>query len=155
MEPLKNVASIRHCKLCDAGGTIQRASGPKIARLANSLAIVLLVYATTVSADFEAALAALEDGDYGAAMAQFLPLAEAEDAAAEYYLGVMNQQGWGVITDLGVAAEWYERAAERGNVKAQHNLATLLQRGDGLRRNTYMALQCGIGAPTGLGVLPW
>ncbi|MFO7477077.1 MAG: hypothetical protein R6X03_01780 [Methyloceanibacter sp.] len=38
----------------------------------------------------------------------------------------MYERGQGVAKDLGRARSWYQAAAEKGNVKAMHNLAVSL-----------------------------
>ena len=95
---------------------------------------LLLTHSVVVWADHGAVLTAFEDGDYGAAVTQYRPLADAGKRDAQYHLGVMYHQGWGVIADPETAAKWYEKAARQGSAKAQHNLAHLLQLGEGVAR---------------------
>jgi TPR repeat protein len=47
----------------------------------------------------------------------------------------------GVIADPETAAKWYEKAAWQGSAKAQHNLAHLLQLGEGVARAPEEAVQ--------------
>ena len=51
----------------------------------------------------------------------------------------MNDSGRGTVHDAGSAAEWYARAAVRGNRRAQYNLALLYSDGDGVPRNPALA----------------
>ena len=44
-------------------------------------------------------------------------------APAQYRLATMYERGQGLSKDAGRARSWYEAAAEKGNVKAMHNLA--------------------------------
>ncbi|MGI8725843.1 MAG: hypothetical protein ACR2J1_10970, partial [Methyloceanibacter sp.] len=44
-------------------------------------------------------------------------------APAQYRLATMCERGQGVTKDVGRARSWYGAAAEKGNVKAMHNLA--------------------------------
>ena len=53
-------------------------------------------------------------------------IASAGLAPAQYRLAVLYERGQGVIKDLGRARSWYQAAAEKGNVKAMHNLAVSL-----------------------------
>ncbi|MEG6508580.1 SEL1-like repeat protein [Methyloligella sp. 2.7D] len=46
-------------------------------------------------------------------------------APAEYRLGVLYERGEGVEFNLDMAQSWYMRAAEKGNLKAMHNLAVI------------------------------
>jgi len=71
-------------------------------------------------------------GDYDAAYAEWLPLAELGDVEAQYNLGVMYDEGAGVRQDLCCAAEWYRKAAEQGFVDAQTNLAIMYFHGQGV-----------------------
>ncbi|MEO0907313.1 MAG: sel1 repeat family protein, partial [Pseudomonadota bacterium] len=57
--------------------------------------------------DFEAGVAAYEEGDYEAALAEFRPLAEQDDADAQYNLGVMYLDGHGVAQDYGEAVRLF------------------------------------------------
>jgi localization factor PodJL len=42
---------------------------------------------------------------------------------------MLHEKGVGVPRDVKLAATWYERAAQGGNIRAMHNLATLLASG--------------------------
>ncbi len=74
-------------------------------------------------------------GDFDAAYAEWLPLAELGDVEAQYNLGVMYDEGAGVDRDLASAADWYRRAAEQGFVDAQTNLGMMYYQGQGVPRN--------------------
>ena len=89
------------------------------------IATALLVVCASVAAaaDFDAGVAAYNQGDYVAALDEFRPLAEQGDADAQYNLGVMYGHGKGVPQDFAEAAVWYRKAAEQGHAKAQYNLA--------------------------------
>ncbi|WP_372054117.1 hypothetical protein P7L74_21790 [Tistrella mobilis] len=78
---------------------------------------------------FATAAHAWETGDYAAARSLFGRLAEAGDARAGFYLGVMAEQGQGQDADPAGAAVWYGRAAEAGDARAAFNLARLLDQG--------------------------
>lgn len=89
-----------------------------------------------------------EAKDYARAYSEFLALRSPSDkadnaddeAAANYYLGVMNQQGWGVIADAEKAVSFYKIAAEHGHLRALHNLAGLYHRGRGVSQDLEQAL---------------
>ena len=53
-------------------------------------------------------------GDYDLAFAEWLPLAETNDLAAQYNIALLLEYGLGVERDLNQAIEWYSRAAESG-----------------------------------------
>ncbi|MGB5259599.1 MAG: tetratricopeptide repeat protein [Gammaproteobacteria bacterium] len=74
-------------------------------------------------------------GDYDAAYAEWLPLAELGDAEAQFNLGVMYDEGAGRARDLTLAAEWYRKAAEQGFMDAQTNLGIMHMNGQGVPRD--------------------
>jgi len=76
-----------------------------------------------LAADFDAGLAALQKGDYAAALREWTPLAAKQgDAEAQFNLGVMYHNGHGVSQDDKTAAKWFRLAAEQGDAAAQFNL---------------------------------
>jgi hypothetical protein len=103
-------------------------------------------------------------GDYAAAMRLLRPLALQGDADAQFKVGVMYDQGWGVpqnytlalacfresaqqgaagrgvARDEAEAALWYHEAAEQGNVAAQNNLGAMYQTGQGVPQDDAQAL---------------
>jgi uncharacterized protein len=62
-------------------------------------------------------------------------LAERGDAGAQYNLGLMYEQGYGVTHDLRKAAAWFEKAAEQGEANAQYRLGSLYYHGHGVPRD--------------------
>jgi TPR repeat protein len=57
------------------------------------------------------------------------------DAAALYNLGLMYEQGYGVVQDKYRAALCYRKAAETGHVRAQYRLSYLYCHGQGVPRD--------------------
>ena len=84
------------------------------------------------AADFQAGVRAYNSGDYAAAYAAWLPLAEAGDAAAARNLGHLFRTGRGVEMDLARALGWYRRVAAQGFAGAQANLGDMYARGQGV-----------------------
>lgn len=74
-------------------------------------------------------------GDYTAAYDEWLPLAELGDAEAQFNLGVLYDEGAGVVRNLATAADWYRKAAEQGFVDAQTNLGIMYYHGLGVERD--------------------
>lgn len=72
---------------------------------------------------------------YATALAVWRPRAEQGDAAAQNYVGEINEKGLGVPADYKAAADWYRRAAEQGYAPAQINLGELYERGLGVPRD--------------------
>ncbi len=112
---------------------------PALAKAA--LVALLVTLPAGARADFADAVRAYEAGDYATAYAEWLPLAERGDPAAERNIGHLYRMGWSVPQDFEEAAKWYRRAAEKGFARAQANLANMYLRGQGLERDHAMALE--------------
>ncbi len=82
-------------------------------------------------AGFDQGTAAYDKGDYVAAFAAWLPLAQDGDPAAQRNVGHLYRHGLGVAQDFERAFAWYLRAAELGLSRAQSNLAEMYLRGQG------------------------
>lgn len=80
------------------------------------------------AAETDLAYAAYQTGHYRRALSEALKRIEADskDAAAMTLVGELYRQGLGVPPDQKVATEWYERAAERGDINATYALAIAL-----------------------------
>jgi len=52
-------------------------------------------------------------------------------ARAQFFLGLLYEEGQGVPRDMAQAVLWYGRAAEQGDLDAQNNLATAYLHGLG------------------------
>lgn len=80
------------------------------------------------AADTDQAYGAYQAGHYRRALTEALKRVETDssDASAMTLLGELYRLGLGVPEDQKVAAEWYERAAERGDINASYALAIAL-----------------------------
>lgn len=103
-------------------------------RLAALLVIVMLA-APVAWAGFDDGVAAYDQGDFAAAVAEWTPLAEAGDVRAQYRLGRMFEKGEGVARDDVRAAAWYLAAAQRGETDAQVDLGILYAEGRGVAKD--------------------
>ncbi|MDR1275864.1 MAG: sel1 repeat family protein [Candidatus Accumulibacter sp.] len=63
------------------------------------------------------------------------------DAAAQYILGVLYQNGEGVRKDYAKAAKWFKKAAEQGDARAQNNLGLLYAEGRGVPKDDAKAAE--------------
>lgn len=105
--------------------------------LRNQLLSVLLlsfvltgnVYAETAKEKFDSAVQYTEQQNYQAAFPIFKELAEQGYASAQYNLGFMYNNGYGVSQDYHQAVKWYQKAAEQGYVSAQYNLGLMYYEG--------------------------
>lgn len=96
-----------------------------------TIAAFLLVVALPVSAGFKEGMAALKRGDYRTAHREFRPLAETGDAASQYALGAMYDNGLGIPKNYREAVKWYRKAALQGYSYAQYNLGVMYDNGHG------------------------
>ncbi len=100
------------------------------------LAIVISLWVSTpVWAGYEEGKAAFDKGDYEEALKVFRPLAESEDINAQYSLGMLYRNGWGVPQDDSEAAKWLRLAAHQGHVEAQYSLGYMYEHGQGLTKD--------------------
>ena len=100
----------------------------------NIFAIFLFVFFNTevTAQDFEKGLKAAQAGDFITALKEWKPLAVQGDAIAQGNIGIMYQNGDGVIKDAVKAVKWFRLAAEQGDANAQYNLGTKYDQGDGV-----------------------
>ena len=93
--------------------------------IAFALALSLVSSGAAWSTDYEKGLDALLKGDYETALQEWEPLAEQEDAKAQYSLGNLYYFGNGVPRNYEMALKWFRPAAEQGLARAQYNLENL------------------------------
>lgn len=65
--------------------------------------------------------------------------AEAGDAAAQFELAVRYAEGGAATRDFGLAAQWYERAAQQGLAVAEYRLGSLYEKGLGVGKDMQRA----------------
>jgi len=94
--------------------------------------LLLLFWPALVYADFQAGLAAYNQGDYATALKEWQSLAEQGDAPAQFNLGVLYEKGQGVPQGYGAAVRWYRLAAKQGHAHAQFNLGSMYRLGQGV-----------------------
>jgi TPR repeat protein len=103
-------------------------------RRAALLALVLLPFFCTspLAAPGDDVVAAINRGDFAAALHLLQPRAEQGDAVAQYQLGTLYETGQGVPRDDAAAAAWYRRAALSGHAGARYRLARMYLTGRGV-----------------------
>jgi TPR repeat protein len=108
--------------------------------LAAALSVVALV--PPLQAGFKEGVDAVRRGDFKVALQEIKPLAERGHLKAQFYLGVMYANGYGVEQDDTEAVKWYARAAEQNDARAQYSLGIMYAEGKGgLERDYTEAVQ--------------
>ena len=97
------------------------------------LAVLALIFSTAGwSADLAKGQDAYNSGDYQTALAEWQPLANEGYADAQFGLGLMFANGFGVTLNDDQALKWYHLAADQGHAQAQCNLAVMFANGWGV-----------------------
>ena len=106
-------------------------------------ATFLLCTAFTLPAmaqDFDKGQDAYEAGDYATALQEWRPLATEGDVFAQALLGLMYENGEGVLQDYAQAVTWYRKAAEQGQAEAQFRLGNGYGNGEGVLQDYAQAV---------------
>jgi TPR repeat protein len=102
--------------------------------------VAILLSSQPASADFEDGVRAFLRGDYATAHREWLPLALGGSADAQFALGALYRDGYGV-EDYVEAAKWYRRAALQGHAGAQNGLGEIYRLGLGVAQDHAEALK--------------
>ena len=100
---------------------------------------ILLFMATGAGADLQAGLDAYDIGEYETSLTECQPLADAGIAAAQFCVGRLYANGFGVAMDDAQALNWYGLAADQGYHEAQYNLGVMHSNGWGVEMNSDAA----------------
>ena len=115
-----------------------------------TLTLLLGSVGTSWGADFDKGLAAAQSGDFATALREWRPLAEQGIANAQFNLGLMYANGYGVPLDNKTAVKWYTLAAEQGHARAQNLLGLMYALGEGvIQDNVYAHMWWNIAASSG------
>jgi TPR repeat protein len=90
--------------------------------------LMLMSSGMVVAADFNKGLKAAQSGDFKTALAEWTPLAELGYASAQYNLGIMYDNGNGVLENDKTAVKWFTLAADQGDILAQKQLGDMYLR---------------------------
>lgn len=102
--------------------------------------LVLSVAAGPAFASFDQGVEAYNRGDFVAAMSAFKPLAVQGDPRAQFNVGLMYEDGRGVLRNFETALMWYRTAAQQGNARAQNNIGFMYCYGRGVQRDFREAM---------------
>lgn len=110
-------------------------------RLAAALLGAVLTLPTGAAlADLAAGHDAYDRGDYIGAIREYKPLAQAGDAEAQYWLGVMLMEGTGIEANPEAALRFLRESADQNNAEAQSYLGWVYETGNGLEADEEQAL---------------
>ena len=113
-----------------------------IKKIITGLALsLLLASGVAVAADFGKGLEAKNSGDFKTVLAEWIPLAEQGNAMAQFNLGHMYANGYGVPENDKTAVKWFTKAAEQGLAEGQFNLGAMYDFGDGVPENDKTAVK--------------
>lgn len=109
---------------------------PKLVFLIVSALLTIGVPVSAQSAGNGASLL-LEKSETGdaEAIATIRKNAAKDDAAAQFSLGILYDQGKGVPRDFAEAAKWFRKAADQGYAMAQNNLGVMYANGRGVAQS--------------------
>ena len=94
--------------------------------------LLLTVFTFDVTAEgLDDAVEAMRTGDFAEAYCMLRPLAERGDADAQYNIGWMYLNGYGLRVDDSHALEWWLRASEQGHIDASFSIGMLYSLGEG------------------------
>jgi hypothetical protein len=84
---------------------------------------------------------AFDRANLATALKVWMPKAKEGDADAMNYVGEIFEKGLGGVTpDFTAAADWYQKAADKGNSSAMINLGSLYEGGRGVKQDSVQAL---------------
>jgi hypothetical protein len=91
--------------------------------------LVMVSFSQNAIAGLDEAFSAYQKGDYAAASAEWMRLAQQNNAQAQYQLAKAYSRGQGVEQDYKRAFAWFSRAAEQGHADAQNDLGSFYATG--------------------------
>lgn len=110
-----------------------------LAAIIAALPVVLL--SVSWSADFDKGQHAYSSGDYETAIAEWQVLADEGHAGAQFGMGLIYANGFGVPLDDNLALKWYGLAAEQNHAEAQTNLGVMNANGWGVPQSDAEAFK--------------
>ena len=104
-----------------------------------SLTFLFLFSGSVYGDDFDDGVDAYNKQDYKEAVRLFRLSAEQGTAAAQHNLGLMYDNGQGVLQDYKEAVKWYRLSAEQGDLDAQLKLGVSYGMGRGVPKDYALA----------------
>ena len=100
-----------------------------------SSAFFYFIFISISFADFEKGLTDYNNGNFKAALNEWLILAKQGESNSQYNVGLMYHKGTGTKQDFVEAMKWFEKSSEQGNIQAMQLLSTMLVLGRGTEIN--------------------
>ena len=105
------------------------------------LLFILFSQSALHAAELEDGFQAFKKGNYEQALRLWLPIAEKDNADAQYNLGILYQRGLGVEKNPKNAFIWYKRASANGHTDAMYNLGIMYNKGRVVYRSPKDAIK--------------
>jgi hypothetical protein len=99
----------------------------------------LPLFGAAFAGPLEDSRAAFGRHDYATAARLLQPLAEHGNSGAQFDLGYLYENGYGVRLNYSSAATWYRKAADQGEVGAQERLGVMYEDGRGVPQDYVLA----------------
>ena len=93
--------------------------------------LIALMAAPLEANDVSDAINAMRAGNFAEAYCVLKPYAESGDAEAQYNIGWMYLNGYGLMMNDSKALEWWKRASDQGYTDASFSIAMLYSLGEG------------------------
>ena len=100
---------------------------------------LMLLFSTSVCADYYSAEMAFNKGKYEVALEELMPLVEKGHPNALNLLGHMYADGKGVEQNSMISLKWYKLAAEKGQKYSQKRLGYIYAKGIGVTQDYILA----------------
>lgn len=100
-----------------------------------SIALSVMLFA----APFQDGIKAFDNKDYATAIKIWQPLADEGNMAAQYNMGILFENAFGVDHSDVEAFKWYSKAAAQGHMDSQFNLGIMYGSGVGTQKNEELA----------------
>lgn len=110
-------------------------------RFTLSIALISFLSPALQATELEDGFQAFSAGKYEQALRLWLPIAEKDNADAQYNLGILYQKGLGVEKNPKAAFIWYKRASANGNTDAMYNLGIMYNKGRVIYRSPKDAIK--------------
>jgi len=104
--------------------------------------LIALMAAPLEASDVSDAINAMRAGNFAEAYCVLKPYAESGDAEAQYNIGWMYLNGYGLMMNDSKALEWWQRASDQGYTDASFSIAMLYSLGEGqVEKDTDKAIE--------------